>query len=298
VFSKILVPIDSTPHVADALAPVLTVAKATSADVHLLTVIDAEASAADYARIRADLEGIAAELRAQGPRVDTAVYRGVPAAEIVAAAVRLGADLVAMATHGRGGLERAFLGSVAQEVLATSPVPVMVLPPGGHRMTKLGVVLVPVDGSPGGALALASAVPLARSTNARIVLVDVAVPFVASTMMSGGIEGSIYFDPAWDDEALESAKRYVTGMADRLRHAGVQAEGMAIVGEPRQPSTSVAEAIMRSADEVGADLIVMSTHALTGPARALLGSVADAVVRGARHPLLLPRRGGREHAAD
>ena len=298
MFSKILVPIDSTPHVADALAPVLTVAKATSADVHLLTVIDAEASAADYARIRADLEGIAAELRAQGPRVDTAVYRGVPAAEIVAAAVRLGADLVAMATHGRGGLERAFLGSVAQEVLATSPVPVMVLPPGGHRMTKLGVVLVPVDGSPGGALALASAVPLARSTNARIVLVDVAVPFVASTMMSGGIEGSIYFDPAWDDEALESAKRYVTGMADRLRHAGVQAEGMAIVGEPRQPSTSVAEAIMRSADEVGADLIVMSTHALTGPARALLGSVADAVVRGARHPLLLPRRGGREHAAD
>lgn len=292
MFSKILVPIDSTPHVADALAPVLTVAKATSADVHLLTVIDAEASAADYARIRADLEGIAAELRAQGPRVDTAVYRGVPAAEIVAAAVRLGADLVAMATHGRGGLERAFLGSVAQEVLATSPVPVMVLPPGGHRMTKLGVVLVPVDGSPGGALALASAVPLARSTNARIVLVDVAVPFVASTMMSGGIEGSIYFDPAWDDEALESAKRYVTGMADRLRHAGVQAEGMAIVGEPRQPSTSVAEAIMRSADEVGADLIVMSTHALTGPARALLGSVADAVVRGARHPLLLPRRGG------
>jgi len=45
-----------------------------------------------------------------------------------------------------------------------------------------------------------------------------------------------------------------------------------------QPSRSVAESIIKTADEVDDDLIVMSTHALTGPARALLGSVADAVV--------------------
>ncbi len=298
MFSTILVPLDGTSEAAVALTPALTVAKVTGAAVHLLTVIDAEASAADYARIRADLEGVAAELRSPGSRVDTAVRRGDPAAEIVAAAVKFGADLVSMATHGRGGLERAYLGSVAQDVLATSPVPVMLHPPGGHQMTRLEILLVPVDGSPGGALALASAVPLARSTNARVVLVDVAVPFVAYTMMSGYVNGAYYFDPAWDDEALESAKRYVSGMADRLQHAGVQAEGRAITGELRLPSTSVAEAIVRSADEVGADLIVMSTHAHTGPARALLGSVADAVVRNARRPLLLPRRGGREHTAD
>lgn len=299
MFSTILIPLDGTPEAAVALTPALTVAKATGAAVHRLTVIDGEASVADYARTRTDLEGVAAELRTHGPHVDTVVRRGVPAAEIVAAAIKLGADLVAMATHGRGGLERAYLGSVAQDVLATSPVPVMLLRPGGHQMTKLEVLLVPVDGSPGGALALASAVPLARSTNARIVLVDVAVPFVSYTMMSGSGDGSYYYyDPAWDDEALESAKRYVSGMADRLRHAGVQAEGMAITGELRLPLTSVAQAIMRSADEVGADLIVMSTHALTGPARALLGSVTDAVVRNAHRPLLLPRRGGREHTAD
>jgi hypothetical protein len=44
---------------------------------------------------------------------------------------------------------------------------------------------------------------------------------------------------------------------------------------------------------VGADLIVMSTHALTGPMRTLLGSVADAVVRGSHRPVLLIRRGMR-----
>jgi len=58
-----------------------------------------------------------------------------------------------------------------------------------------------------------------------------------------------------------------------------------------QPSRSVAESIIKTADEVDDDLIVMSTHALTGPARALLGSVADAVVRNAHRPGLLPRRG-------
>ena len=297
MFSKILVPLDGTPEPEVALTPARTVARVTGATLHLLTVIEAGTALGDQSRITADLQNVASELHAQGQQVDTAVRRGTPATEIIAAGVELGADLVVMATHGRGGLERVFLGSVAQAVLATSPVPVLLVRPGGRQMTKLEVVLVPVDGSPGGALALASAVPLARSTNARIVLVDVVVPLVDYTLTSGPSEG-FYFDPAWDDEARESAQRYVSGMVDRLRHAGVPAEGLIVTGEIRQPSNSVAEAIMRSADEVAADLIVMSTHALTGPARALLGSVADTVVRNAHCPILLPRRGGREHTAD
>jgi nucleotide-binding universal stress UspA family protein len=59
-------------------------------------------------------------------------------------------------------------------------------------------------------------------------------------------------------------------MAGRLRRAGLAAEGRAVVGWP-------ADAIVATADGVGADLIVKSTHARTGPARAVLGSVADPV---------------------
>lgn len=58
------------------------------------------------------------------------------------------------------GLERAFLGSVTQQVVAASSVPVPLLRSGSQAMTKLEVVLVAVDGSPGGALGMASAVPL------------------------------------------------------------------------------------------------------------------------------------------
>jgi nucleotide-binding universal stress UspA family protein len=301
VFSKILVPLDGTPEAAVALTPARTVAEATGAAVCLLTVIDADAPEEDYATSMSELEGVAAELRTHCPRVETAVRRGAPATEIVAATIEVGADLVAMSTHGRSGLERAFLGSVTQDVLAASPVPVLLLRPGGHQMTKLDVVLVPIDGSPGGAVALASAIPLARSVNARLVLLDVAVPFVAYMVMSESLYsmGSLFaFDPAWDEETLGGAQRYVSGMAERLRDVGLQADGMVTTGGIQQPVTSVAEAIMRTADEVGADLIVMSTHALTGPARALLGSVADMVVRNAHRPVLLPRRRARDEAAD
>ena len=293
MFTRILVPLDGTSEAMSALTPAQTVAMATGAVVCLLTAIESDASGTEDSRATADLEVVARGLRDKGLRVDTCVRRGNPSAEIIVAAAELRTDLVVMTTHGRGGLARAFLGSVAQEVVSTSPVPVLVLRPGGHLMTRMGVILVPVDGSLGGALALASAVPLARSVGARVVLLDVVVPFVAymTTSGSGFGDGALYYDENWDAEALEAANRYVSGMAARLQHAGIQAEGKTMTGQSVQPSMSVAKAIMQTADDVEADLIVMSTHALTGPARALLGSVADAVVRNAHRPVLLPRRG-------
>jgi nucleotide-binding universal stress UspA family protein len=305
MFTRILVPLDGTSEAMSALTPAQTVAMATGAVVCLLTAIESDASGTEDSRATADLEVVARGLRDKGLRVDTCVRRGNPSAVIIVAAAELRTDLVVMTTHGRGGLARAFLGSVAQEVVSTSPVPVLVLRPGGHLMTRMGVILVPVDGSLGGALALASAVPLARSVGARVVLLDVVVPFVAymTTSGSGFGDGALYYDENWDAEALEAANRYVSGMAARLQHAGIQAEGKTMTGQSVQPSMSVAKAIMQTADDVEADLIVMSTHALTGPARALLGSVADAVVRDAHRPVLLPRRGApgdstEAHGAD
>jgi nucleotide-binding universal stress UspA family protein len=82
------------------------------------------------------------------------VRQGEPAAQIVEEILAASVDLVAMATHGRSGLQRAMLGSVAERTLERSPVPVLVQRPGGKRVTEIRTLLVPVDGSPGGALAL------------------------------------------------------------------------------------------------------------------------------------------------
>src|SRR5438105_14586713 len=103
----------------------------------------------------------------------------------------------------------------------------------------------------------------------------------------------MYIDPAWDEEALRSAQTYVDGLSGRLQTSGLQVESKAVRGE-------VAATIDAVAEETNADMVVMSTHALTGPARAVLGSVADSVVRTSHRPVLLVRRpdGGLDSSED
>ena len=73
------------------------------------------------------LAPIAVELRNKGVRVESRVRRGNAVDQIVAAARETGADLIAMSTHGRGGLGRLIFGSVAQAVLRQAEVPVFLM---------------------------------------------------------------------------------------------------------------------------------------------------------------------------
>jgi nucleotide-binding universal stress UspA family protein len=168
-------------------------------------------------------------------------------------------------------------------VLSRSRVPLVLLRPGGRRVSHLRTLLVPVDSSPGGALALGGAVGLAQTTSATLRLLEVVVP-IPAYVYAFPLNGSAYIDPAWDDEAQTAATTYVDGIVARLRGAGLAADGEVRV------RPSVAEAIVATAEERDADLIVMSTQALVGPARALLGSVTDAVVRTAHCPVLVLHR--------
>jgi nucleotide-binding universal stress UspA family protein len=289
MFSAILVPLDGSAEAAVALPPAQALAQATRAGLVLLRVTPPEPhdrDAAQAAEAQVGLDRIAAELTSSGLRVLAVVRRGDPGEAIADEAVGRGVGLVVMATHGRGGLARAVIGSVTQHVLARVRIPVVLLRPGGHRTTRLRTLLVPVDGTPGGALAMGAAIGLARAAGARIVLLEVVAPIPAYVYGSDGwmgAPGGFYVHPEWAEQRHRAAQGYTGGMAERLRRAGVQAEGRAIAGD-------VVETIEAVATEVDADLIVMSTHALTGPARALLGSVADAVVRSSHRPVLLVRR--------
>jgi nucleotide-binding universal stress UspA family protein len=77
---------------------------------------------------RAYLDGAAGQLKAGGITVRTVVAEGPAAERIVAVARDAGADLIALTTHGRGGLERVVFGSVADAVVRSAPCPVLVVP--------------------------------------------------------------------------------------------------------------------------------------------------------------------------
>jgi nucleotide-binding universal stress UspA family protein len=282
MFRSILVPLDGSPHAAAALPLARSMATATRSALHLLRVVPASQSAANEAA--SYLESIANELRSDGLSVDTMIGLGDAATEIVKVARAKEVDLIVMATHARGNRSILALTSVARRVLTESPSPVLLARPGGVRLHALRTLLVPVDGSPGGALALAAAIALARSTHARLVLLNVVVPvpinaFAALPATSLGV----YIDPAWEDLARASAASYVDSMARRLTDVGVVAEGRVTTGE-------VAPEIVRVADEVESDLVVMSTHSIAWPGQAYLGSVADSVVANGQRPVLLVRR--------
>jgi nucleotide-binding universal stress UspA family protein len=288
MFKTILVPLDGSAESNAALPAARTIAQALGAPVKLLRVLapkDRDISS-DATH---NLQRIADELANSGIRVDAVIRYGDAAGEILNESRSNPSSLIVMRTHGRVGLERAVLGSVTEQVLKDSGVPLLLLRPGGRRLAAIRNLVVPVDGSPGGALALGTAVGLAQTTSAAIKLLEVAVPIPIQAAYD--YTGMAYCDPAWDEETLASAATYVAALVKRLQSAGLVASG-----ETRM-AADVAGTICAVAEQDTADLIVMSTQALTGPARALLGSVADAVVRTAHCPVLLIHRTADAEAA-
>ncbi len=298
MFNKLLIPLDGTSEAASVLPLAIALARTTLSRLTLLRVVPtlapgSPANERDLNDAHAYLQVTATALAAQGVVVETMVREGDVAEQILEAARARDIDLIVLATHGRWGFDRLLMGSVAERLIARSPVPI-ILTPMGIEVPAPGVtsLLVPVDGSPGSALALAAASGLARSTGARITLLQVVVPIPVFLYGAGfpAVMVNAHIDPEWDEAGRAAAQQYVDSLAARLREEGLSATGQVGLGQP-------AETIVRTAEAIGADMIVMSTHGLTGLRRALLGSVADEVVRTARRPVLLMRQPAGNEAA-
>lgn len=238
------------------------------------------------------LDGVAAEV-ASGSSVPLthAVLRGEAVDMICARIGEIHADLAVMTSHGRTGLSRAWLGSVADGVLRHSTIPVLLLRPiegkarrdAAHHLFKR--ILVLADGSAMATEVFAAAEALAKCGNAPISLLRVVQP--VPSVMSDPIVASAYVAMAVDDEATkrvaDQAKDQLAETARRWHEAsGVDVEP-AVVVEPR-----VAPAVLEFARTHDIDAIAMSTHG-RGLSRFLLGSVADKVLRGSGLPMLLYR---------
>jgi nucleotide-binding universal stress UspA family protein/predicted transcriptional regulator len=231
-------------------------------------------SATDYlSRVRQRMVG-------EGLDVEIAVRGGEPAESLLDLADERGAYAVVMATHGRGGLRRLVFGSVAERLLHSATVPLLLVRAGSAQSPPAPAVnrlLVPLDGSPLAERALEVAGEIAPE-GARLDLVQVEEP-VAKMVDLG--QGAV---PLADEQATRQA---VAAAEEYLNRVAQQRD------KGRNPVTTgvrvgdVAEEILTAARDQAADLIVMATHGHTGPARWFLGSVADWVVRRSERPVLL-----------
>jgi nucleotide-binding universal stress UspA family protein len=208
------------------------------------------------------------------------LLREHPADQIVRLAEELEARMVVMGSRGRGGIRRALMGSVSEDVVRHAHCPVFVARKfGGETLLPARIVLA-VDGSPESDAAASIAAELANSADSELYLVHVApnthLPY-EHWYLAENVESYL-------EQAKKEARTFLEGQAERLR-AGTEAQVHASLrlGSPET-------AIVEFADEVDAGMVILGSRGLGGIRRALMGGVSDSVVRHARCPVLVVRR--------
>jgi len=267
--NKILTALDGSKTSESILPYLESLLAMQDADVTLVRAIPS-ASAPKAQEASEYLNRVATTLRSKGAVVDVHVLTGKPAQTLVDMAVRGAYNLIVMCTRGKTGLKRLLLGSVAEEVLRISPVPVLIVQPlpksAGKPQFKR--IVVPLDGSHRSGSILPHASELAKATGAKILFMTIVEP------------------RAREDLPVEVWARNMFKEQKQLHKQGIQTELAIRYGDP-------ALEILSFGDVNNADLIALSTHGRTGLDRVRYGSVAEKVLRQGKLPLLILRTAGK-----
>jgi nucleotide-binding universal stress UspA family protein len=196
------------------------------------------------------------------------------------------ADLIVMATHGRGAFSRFWLGSVADHVMRHATVPLLLIRPlTGVGRTTNGCayrnILVALDLSKASEAILEPVKVFARLNQGQLTLVNVVEP--AGSMLSYPMPA--YGDPGRLESQRADAQGYLDELAARLRTEGLSVATRVVVG------VGIATQLLELLQKGHFDLMALTTSGAGGLQRAIVGSVADKVVRGAEKPVLVVRPG-------
>jgi len=276
---RILVPLDGSGLAERALTYATALGVRTGAELVLLRAVYSHTLPGVDARERQQgaideaqeyIDRVTAQVAAALPGAVQGVVRyGHPVACITESARTRQVDLIVMATHGRTGPDHLIFGSVAEAVVAASPVPVLIQrawqPLFGKPLADYPKIIVPLDGSAFAESALAPAASLAEELGGHLVLL------------------SLQDDPI----AIRSAADYLSSLQTGLQTNYPQLPTMVEVR-----NGDAAQGIVAAVDVLEADLVFMATHGRTGPGRAVLGSVAGKLLQDGDAPVILlrPRR--------
>lgn len=201
--------------------------------------------------------------------MDVCLRMGDPASEIAKFALLEQVDLIAMPTHGRQGMERLAKGSVTEEVLRHSPVPVLMSNESeraatGRSLEHIRRMLMPVYTCESAEPIIPLLIGLAKRLDSEVVLYhdERGINDVGTTLESQ--EAALAIEQCSSRMALEG-----------IRHSII-----------RSTSEPVATDILNKVKEMQIDLVVMTTHGRSGLMRGILGSVTEAVLRNSPCPLL------------
>ena len=296
MYSRILTTLDGSKVAEQVLPYARFLAKKLAIPVDLLGIVDT-VPLADFAEAwqgrdfetliaeetRATTEYLETSARSfEGSQVVCSVVKGAPEEVIIEKAAADEKALIVMATHGRSGIQRWLLGSIADKVLHGAANPLLLVRATEEGKTDgeavLKSVVVPLDGSLLAEKALSGVEELARKMQLEIVLMRAYAPPPA---VSADEYGAYSEDFIAHFEA--DARDYLLEKAEELKRKGIGSVSTVLnLGYG-------AEEIIALARKTSDNFIAMCTHGRSGFRRWMLGSVTERVVRHSGDPVLIIR---------
>ncbi len=295
MFEHLLVPLDGSALAEAALPAAGLIAGLFQAKVTLIHIVEQDAPRAIHGdRHLTRAQEAQTYLAEVGPKyfpariqVDHHVHPVAMkdvARGIVLHESELSTDLVVMSTHGRGDLRSLLFGRIAQQVLASGHLPILLIQAGstpGGKQFACRRVLAPTDAKPSHEIGLNTALDLALAAKAQVILLSVAPTLKTLTGQSAAASR---FAPGASQAMLEIAEAdmesHLRSQAARFQQAGVAADYRLERGDPAARISAVA-------DLLDTDLIVLGTHGKSGTEAFWTQSVGARVLAQTKRPLLL-----------
>jgi nucleotide-binding universal stress UspA family protein len=294
MFKHILVPLDGSKLAEAALPAALSLAQTYAAPVTLLHIIEQDAPAeihqdrhlTEAGEAEAYLAEIAKRIFPPNLKVNLHVHKS-PVADVARSIVdhssdEIQPDLIILSSHGNSGMHDLFFGNIAQAVAAASGVPVLLVKP-DEILTSFQIrhILVPLDNESVHDKALPVAESLAKAYGAEVDLLCV-IPTLGTLAGEQAAVSNLLpvTSTAYLDIAEEIAQEHFQEHLDDFKEKNIPATAEIARGDP-------AQVIARTAETIGADLILFGTHGHAGLDAFWNRSVAAGVARRTQIPLLL-----------
>ena len=296
--STILSPLDGSPVAESVLPYLLSLSKGLKASVVFAYVVAPDHLRVESPEHRASLDQLqqsaeaaiheyleekAGPFRKEGVTAETTVLYGGdgPADTLLEYEQQQTLGLIALATHGRSGVQRLFLGSVADRLVQRARTPLFLVRPGAEPAepaTPMQSLVVPLDGSDLAANALPLVEDLAKALDLPVMLLRIlpqGPPY--------SVGPQLYPYPADLLQYSElAALRDLKATADGLRSRSVTVQWEVRFGDP-------GPAIIEYAARTPGAVTIIATHGRSGPGRWPLGSVASKIVRASANPVVVIR---------
>ena len=228
---------------------------------------------------REHLEAVQARAKKEGVECNIIIRTGEDSYKyIVDEAVKNKITMIVMGRRGRSGLKRLMIGSVTTRVIGHAPCNVLVVP----KAAKLEFrnILVATDGSNYSAVAATEAIGLAKQNNSALTVISV-IPSELVTPMD--IDFTVNQREFIAEKEMHEAEKNAKAVKEAAEKEGVFVKAYILSGKP-------ADAIIETAREKKADLIVLGSHGRTGLEKLLMGSVAERVIVLAACPVMVVKK--------